>query len=572
MIANEIINHVSYQYAFSIVNREVIAGKYIIKACKKFIDDIDKMSDPDFEYTINMKLLKKIEGLTGLINMPTGLRVGIPASEALTGFQWFFIVNALCWVHKDNAAKRRYEKSVLLIARKNGKSFLTALMILLLMMIEPNHSEFYSVAPDKDLSSIIKKEITKMLDASPAINKYFKTVLKEVRFEIAGHKTKFEPLATSNDRMDGRLATAFVADEVGALKTSYPIEAMESSQLNVLNRTGILISTAYDTTSNPMVDQVEYAQKVLDGVVPDDTLFALLYKPDNMKNWTSDEALLQANPLAIEIEENLKELKKMRSRAIEMISKQTNFKTKHLNIFVDGDIADVYVSVDDLRKCKIDSFDWHGKEVYIGVDLSKTTDNTAVSMMAYDRENEKFVVKVWAFLPEGNIESKIKTEKVDYRIMQKNGFCYFSGEKSINYKHIEDFVMNLESEYGVIIKNIGYDTWNAKSSAGKWHDEGFEVTEIKQHSSVLHPATKLLKECILNEKFAYEKNRLFEMNVANAREVLDNNLNGYVNKKKSTGKIDMLAATINAMVLWNAELIEGESVYNGQREEGFLVL
>lgn len=561
-----ILEHKSYQYAKDVVDGKIVSAKYIKKACQNFIDDI---FDPHCKYFIDEDLLKLIENITKLINMPTGLRVGVSSYEALAGFQWFFIVNALCWKHKDKPTKRRYEKCVLLIARKSGKSFLTALLILILMMIEPNHSEFFSVAPDKDLSSIIKKEITKMLDASPKINKYFKTVLKEVRFETPNHKTKFEPLATSNDRMDGRLATAYIADEVGALKTSYPIEAMESSQLNLVNRLGVLISTAYDTIHNPMTEEMEYAQKVMDGNINDETLFALLYKPDNMKDWTSDEALLQANPLAIELPENLDELKKKRARVLEMPSAQTNFKTKHLNIFVDGDIAEVYVSTDDLRKGKISNFDWEGRKVHIGVDLSQSNDNTAVSMVTYDEKEDKFIAKVWAFLPEGQVENKMQLEKVDYRIYEKQGFCIFSGDKVINYGDIEKFVMDLEDNYRVIIGEIGYDRYNAISSANKWNDAGYNAVEIKQHSSHLHQPTKLLKEMILNEKFQYQTNQLFEINVANAREVLDTNLNGYVNKKKSTGKIDMLAATINAMYLWNLELLEGKSVYE---DRGFIML
>ena len=549
----KIHDHSSYKYAEDVVNKKIVAGKYIVKACQKFLDDVN---NPNCKYVINPSQLEMITNLTGLINMPTGQRVGMSAKEALAGFQWFLIVNILCWVHKENPEKRRYEKAVLLIARKSGKSFLVALIILILMLTEPEHSQFYSVAPDRDLSGIIKKEIAKMLESSPLINNRFKTVLKEVRCTLT--KSAFTPLANSNDRMDGREASAFVADEIGALKTSYPIEAMESSQLNITNRLGLLISTAYESTQNPMVDQVQYAEKVLDGVIEDETLFALLYKPDNMKDWTTDEALLQANPLAIELPENLKELKKKRQKAIEMPSAQTNFKTKHLNIFVDGDITEVFVSAEDLRECRIDSYDWHGREVYIGVDLSQTTDNTAVSMVTYDENEQKFVTKVWAFLPSNNVEIKSRLEKVDYRMMERQGYCFSNGDKVIDYKEIEDFVLGFEEKYGVSIKSIAYDRYNAISSVNRWSDSGYHVTEIRQHSSMLHPATKLLKESILKKEFAYEKNQLFEINVANAREVKDTNLNSYVNKKKSAGKIDMLAATINAMALWKIDLDKGK--------------
>jgi phage terminase large subunit-like protein len=240
-----------------------------------------------------------------------------------------------------------------------------------------------------------------------------------------------------------------------------------------------------------------------------------------------------------------------------------------MNIFVDGDIAEVYVSAEDLKKCKLSTYDWHGKEVYLGVDLSQTTDNTSVSMVTYDKDLQKFVTKVWAWLPEENVDNKTKIEKVDYRMMNRQGFCFFSGDKVINHKDIEDFVLALEKTYGVKIKDIGYDRWNAIGSANRWDEEGLNVTEVKQHSSVLHPATKFLKEKIMNEEFAYVYNQLFEINVANAREVKDNNLNSYVNKRKSRGRIDMLAATINAMYLWNNEMVEGESVYT---ERGLLTL
>lgn len=564
MVSATITEHKAYKYAEDVVEGRIISAKYIKKAAQNFLNDIH---NPNCKYKIDEKQLELITNLTKLINMSTGLRVGMPSHDALAGFQWFFLVNALCWVHKDRPEKRRYEKSVLLIARKSGKSFLVGLIFIILMIIEPEFSEFYSVAPDRELSSIVKKEIQQMIDASPYVQKYFQTLRSEIRCTLK--KSKFIPLATSDNRMDGRLANVFVADEVGALKNRYPISAMESSQMNLVNRTGILISTAYQSLNNPMTEEVEYAEKVLDGVVEDDSLFALLYKPDNPEDWLSDEALLQANPLVFDLPDNLEMLKKQRKKAMEIPSEQQNFKTKHMNIFVDGDLAEVYVSTDDLRKCRIDSYNWRGKDVYIGVDLSATTDNTAVSMVTYDYDLKKYVSKIWAFVPPDNIETKIKLEKVDYRYMQRQGYCFFSGDKVINYKQVEDFVMSLADEFGVNVKNIGYDRWNAISSANRWYENGYDVAEIKQHSSILHPATKLLKESILKGDFAYEQNTLFEYNVSNAREVKDSNLNSYINKKKSTGKIDMLASTINAMVLWNMEREEGTSVYE---ERDFIVL
>ena len=86
-----------------------------------------------------------------------------------------------------------------------------------------------------------------------------------------------------------------------------------------------------------------------------------------------------------------------------------------------------------------------------------------------------------------------------------------------------------------------------------------ECVEIRQHSSVLHPPTKLLRESILNGSFRYDENRLLEINFQNARCTQDTNLNQYVNKKKSAGKVDMVVALINALYLCQQEILYGAS-------------
>ena len=113
--------------------------------------------------------------------------------------------------------------------------------------------------------------------------------------------------------------------------------------------------------------------------------------------------------------------------------------------------------------------------------------------------------------------------------------------------------MNIENKYKVEILSIGYDRWNALSTAQKLENAGYEMVEIKQHSSVLHPATKLLEEYILSKKFKYDENRLLEINFQNARCTEDTNKNKYVNKKKSEGKVDMVVALINAIYLLQQE-------------------
>ena len=169
-------------------------------------------------------------------------------------------------------------------------------------------------------------------------------------------------------------------------------------------------------------------------------------------------------------------------------------------------------------------------------------------MVAVDNDN-RILAESFAFIPEGRIEEKTATEKVNYREHMKHNKVFACGDRVIDYNFIETFIMGIEEKYNVQVQAIGYDRWNALSTAQKLDKEGYNMVEIRQHSSVLHPPTKLLKEKILSQEFQYEENALLEINFQNARCVYDTNKNQYVNKKKSTGKVDMVVSLINAIYL-----------------------
>jgi phage terminase large subunit-like protein len=116
-------------------------------------------------------------------------------------------------------------------------------------------------------------------------------------------------------------------------------------------------------------------------------------------------------------------------------------------------------------------------------------------------------------------------------------------------------ILEVEAKYNVVVMGVGYDRYNCLSTAQRLEREGLKTVEVKQHSSVLHPATKLLREKILNKEFFYASNDLLEINFQNAKIVEDNNKNIYINKKKSTGKVDMVASLINAVYLLQVDVI-----------------
>ena len=361
------------------------------------------------------------------------------------------------------------------------------------------------------------------------------------------------------------MPNAFVADEVGALTSNYPLEAMRSGQLMILNKLGCIISTKYPTINNPFEDEVAYAKKVLDGIIQDDSVFSLLYEPDEPKNWMSDDKVIkQGNPLAMVVSEVMEDLVKKRAVAIESPLKRENFLTKHCNIIYQGIGTETYIPVDEVQKCKVDKIDWQGRRVYLGVDLAETTDNCAVAVASLD-DYGNILADVLAFIPEGRIDIKNRSEKIDYRAFIEAGKCIACGDNVVDYAVIEQFVLDIEDTYGVEVCGIAFDRYNAMSSAQKWEQKYTNLTvEVKQHSSVLHPATKLLREKIIDCQFQYEENKLLEINFQNAKCVEDTNKNKYVNKKKSKGKVDMVVALINAVYLLNEFEILSDSAWSVQ--------
>ena len=545
--------HPSYKYASGVVSEKIIAPKYVKMQCQVFIDICD---GKDKKYCIDEKRVNKIDKIAKVLKMAKGIKAGETIYNSLAGYQWLLVIASLCVVYRDDTKKRRYENVVLEIARKNGKTFIVAFLFLLLFYLEPPYSRFFSVAPDGSLAKEIKEAL------EPLIRTNY-DVLGEDEFKILRdsitlkeNSTKYVPLNYSTSRMDGKEPTVFIADEVGALPTAYPVEAMRSGQLLIKNKLGFVISTKYPTIKNPFEEEIQYNKEVLDGIHDDETTFSLLFEPDEeiKEEWTvNDKVILQANPLAIEVEAVYNDLLKKRTKAISQESLRENFLTKHCNIIYQGLGTESFIDIAEVQKCKVAKIDWKGKQVYLGVDLSMTNDNCSVAITTVDDDNN-ILADVIAFIPEGRIDEKNQFERVDYREFIRAMKCIACGNKVVDYGVIEDFVFNIEKEYDVTIMAIGYDKWNALSSAQKWSKQ-YNCVEIRQHSDTLHSPTKLLQEKILGGEFQYEPNKLLEINFENARCTYDTNMNKYITKKKSNGKVDMVVALINSIYLLEQDIL-----------------
>lgn len=554
----------AYKYAtFAANDKDGKVPKYVKMQAQQWKDIADNKKNRKLKNAyICEKTFKKIESILSLMMHPD---LNKPLSECLEDYAAFFIfaVFTTKTIDEDTGLEcRYYTTAVLEIARKNYKTFNSGVIFVIMMLTEPINSRFFSVAPTLDLSMELRIAIKKIIKGSPELyddlDPAFKILGKQIKCLL--NDNEYTPLAYSNDKMDGKLANCFLADEVGALD-AYPIEAMRSSQIGLMNELGIIISTQYPNTDNALKDEIDISKKTLDGLI-DTRYFALLYEPDeqykNETSWkTEDRILYQSNPVTINNKRMFKKLCEKRTMAIVYDDKRENFLCKHCNIQYRGLGAQGFIDSLKFKKCRIeeDIEFWKGKRVFVGLDLSESDDNTAIAMLT--EVEDVIYAKVWGFIPADRIDIKSQKEHLNYKQKIEAGECFACGDEVISYAFVEDFIMDLQERYGVEVVQVGYDKWNARSTAQKLEAAGYECVEVKQHSSVLHPPTKLLYEKILKKKFKYESNTLLEINAENAKCTKDTNGNKYINKKQSNNKVDMIMAILDALYLLQQEEFEG---------------
>lgn len=548
-----LVNNKAYIYAKNALIDDRVP-KYVKLQCKEFLDIVENKND---KYILDLKTLEKVEGLTKLMNMASGLRVGQTVYDTLVGFQWLFIISVLCIKHRNDLEKRKVEMATMLIARKCGKSALIGILFVLLLLLEPQNSESYSVASDGSLSRIVKKEIEQLLGASPVLSKRFKIRRDDIKCNL--NNNIYVPLNFSTGRMDGRKPNFWLCDEAGSLPTTYPIDAMKSGQINMKNRLGVIISTAYPTEINPMVDEVEYAKKVLDGAIEDETYFSLLYEPDNKNDWKSDLALYQSNPLALEIKENLDYLKKQRQEAIDKPSSETNFKTKHLNIFVNDTGGEGFIDFNDWKKTEVEEIDFSGKEVVIALDLSVSIDLSSVN--ASYREGNNYYSMSWGFLGRESLSER--REKFNYIASEKRGECFINEGRIVDYNAIKDFILGFEDKYNCKIKCIISDPYNANELLRGLEEElGCDVIMLKQTYSNLSEPTKQMQRAIIEGRYFHKKSKLYDLHISDTQLSVGRSGDIMIDKsalrKKKGAHIDLVASSIFSLKV----LLEDEESYD----------
>lgn len=529
------------KYCEDVVNGREITTDEVKKQCSIFLDDYNtNQYDDNFEFYFDFKKLKVINNLLKLFYFATGFLTGKCVYDGLEGFQSLLLCAIFGWRYKSNSKKFRYRDIVLFIPRKNAKTFLLALVLILLMLTEENFSEFYSICLDRELAGEVKKAMVQLIEGSPALKKHFKHS-KILSGKITCNITNsfYQARTAEANKNNSIRPAAVIADEVGAFTDNSNVEAMRSGQLSVLNPLMMKITTAYSESDSIMLEELEYDRAVLDGTIDNKRIFSLIYYCDKEEAW-DDIGLYRSNPLRIK--ENYDEIRAKREVAKFKLSEQEEYLTKHMNIFLESNELDKYLDMTYWKKCRLDSIDFSGREVIVGVDMSVTTDLTAVSIMYRDGNN--IYCKSHGFLPSDSLPQR--REKIDYKRYAKLGYCDIHEGMTVNYSLVEEYIRNIEEKYNCKIKCIVTDPMNAKEMMERLGAD-YDVIMLKQTYTNLSPATKEFRKGVYDGNVFYEKNELLDWNMQNAittKGKADDEMLAKENKNKQ--RIDMVAVLIFA--------------------------
>ena len=282
----------------------------------------------------------------------------------------------------------------------------------------------------------------------------------------------------------------------------------------------------------------------------DDSYFAIWYEQESEEELSDESTWIKSNPILVEPEIREKLLPKLREdwqRAQDMET-TTSSMIYTFNMWQQAE-ENSYINVKDWANILTEKEpDLHGRDVYLGMDLARVGDLSAVSWVVPIEEEQKLYVNGHGFVgTRGGIENKIQRDKIDYLALRRRGEVTLSNLQSgnIDDQQIIDYIYNLIGEYKWNVLGICYDRYSANHIIDTFNEDGFTMIDVAQGFATLSEPTKQFRKLIQDKKIVHPDNRMLEIAVNNAviREVNDAII---LDKTMYRNKIDLLAALLDA--------------------------
>jgi phage terminase large subunit-like protein len=577
------IKYTADAYVDDVLAGRQVACKWVRLACERHRRDLQHGRERGLYF--DEKAAKMVIAFFSVLRHSKGEWAGKPVH--LEPWQQFWLWVVFGWKRADGT--RRFRTSYLEVARKNGKSTLAAGIGLYLMAAdnEPG-AEVYTAATKKDQAKITHGEATRMVQQSPEL----KREVNLFRDNISSRTTfsKYEPLGADSGTLDGLNIHGVIADEVHAWKGRQLWDVLETATGARRQPLMVAITTAGFDRQSLCYQLHDYAEKVLSQVIEDDSYFGLIFTLDGAEkdeegrvikkadNWEDERVWVKANP-NLDVSKKRGDIQQKAERAKNMPAAQNAFLRLEMNVWTQA--SELWVDPMKWRACGhippgfegnvetagIEQVMAHmerylrGRQCYGALDLSSNIDISAwVLVFPPEEFDEPYWVLCRFFIPEDNIEARVRRDRVPYDAWQRQGLLTATPGNVIDY----DFILAQvdEDAQAFDIQEVGFDRWGASAITTKLQDKGGEdwVVPIGQGFASMASPMKQLERLILGAKLGHGGHPILTWMAANLVATSDPAGNLKPDKMRSREKIDGMLALLMGIDRAVREE-DGESVY-----------
>jgi phage terminase large subunit-like protein len=540
------------RYCDAVLSGERIAGKYQRLSVERYREMRDRVewSENAAQFSIDF---------FGLLKHSKGKWSGDTFEPS--DWQRFVLANLFGFVRDDGT--RAFRTAYTSVARKNGKStFAAGLGLLMFAADGEGGGEIYSAATKRDQARITYDEASNMVKASPSLARIIR--VQRHNLSIESTFSKFEPLSAEADKLDGLNPHGVLVDELHAHRTRRVWDVLATATGARAQPLMFAITTAGHDRASICWEVEDYSRRVLEGIIEDDTWFAMPCGLDDEDDWRDEAHWGKANPSLGETI-TLDYLRKQCKQAEESPGRVQAFRQLHCNQWTESSTR--YFDMEKWDACGgvFDTEALKGRPCYAGLDLASTTDITAL-VLVFDMEDH-YAVLPYFWIPQGNASRRLQQDRIPYPEWIERGLIESTPGTVTDYEYIRKRINELGQVYN--IREIAVDRWNATQLVVQLGQDGFNVAFFGQGMRSMAAPTKELEALVLAEKLQHGENAVLRWMAANTTVERDAADNRKPSKSKSSEKIDGIVATIMALARLQADETGGKSVYH---ERGLMSL
>jgi len=553
------------RYAHQVLAGEVVAGKWIKAACRRFLDDLEAQAT-DWPYRFDPLLVERICSFAELMPHVEGEWAkpvyvdGVARVQRIRLEDWqvFFLANLFGWVNKATGL-RRFRRFYEEVARKNAKTAIGAIICNYLTFAdgEPG-AQVYSFATKKDQAKIVWSTAKAMVQREPEFAHLGAAYNTLAIFSLTSNST-FKPLARDHGSLDGLNTHGFLADEVHAQKERGLWDVMDSSTGARSQAMGGGITTAGSDRAGICYELRAYVCKILNGVlhrhgglgfkiegdsVVDDTWFGLIYTIDDDDDPFDEACWPKANP-NLNVSVKLDDMRAQAAKAMVMASATNEFLTKRLNVWVNADTA--WMDMRAWNACAdrdLDPAQFEGQECWAALDLASRSDIAAKAKLFRREINGvwHYYLFVTSYLNEEAVEASSNSQ---YKGWARAGHLVVTEGNTTDFGKIREDLREDAKAFRLV--EVPYDPYQATQLAQEMVAEGLPMVELRQTVQYLSEPMKELEALALSGRLHHTGCPVLEWMVANVVCHRDAKDNIYPRKERYENKIDGVVAAIMAL-------------------------